>query len=547
MAGPLSEAFQNAVWRHLLSLPGNGTAISYLRQAAQAQPEVLQAWDELQKNLKSEGWKKATGVKMVLAARPDLFELTVNERGEPYVVLTEGAATIYPEDTDPDRILGLSPGCNQEVQDMEGLPDNMEEQPILEEQTTVEGQPIEEDSLEEQQLEEMHREIMEGLTRPIEEEEVETTHQEPADIDAAGTSLEEVLQANGQETHEDTDEAATPKARVVMAPGSKPPGPWSGANVMNQVPKAGGPWLPGRLEHKRPPEQQQGPAAKVQKGASKVKNKSGTRGPPTWTPELAAEQEQQRIDASKDEQNKRSRMVWCLYEALLNMLDVGESASVSQLGADHKVAAIKQDPLFKNKKLLDIVRMYPAVFTVEPDAKTGFKIGVANDAISALPEADEEYAKEMAKRDELAKLLPVRILESEVVTPLDKMQALRIEIMHALHRRDGRCSIQELGQDAKLQYRKNSSVHGRSLKEFMAFFPSNFTLVTSEQEGLMVEQGSYDVNDTSMMNRVLMYCQRSWGNSSWSSGWRGVQPRSAPLGKPSNSPPRVVPSRFPES
>jgi len=206
-----------------------------------------------------------------------------------------------------------------------------------------------------------------------------------------------------------------------------------------------------------------------------------------WTPEM-----QMKKDSEK---SKESALAWALYKAV--EMHGGQNVTLSQLGSDFKVAELKKDPHFKNWRLLDILKEYEAVFeiTIAPQAAGGMYVKLQPGAEAALPDADKRV-EQVSEED----FLPERIENPRIM--LDKVQALRIELLHALHRRGGKCAIQELGQEPRLQEKKKLVHQAKKLVDWVKVFPENF-LVESDGQQMVVEILSKDVSDTRMIDRAI--------------------------------------------
>jgi len=207
-----------------------------------------------------------------------------------------------------------------------------------------------------------------------------------------------------------------------------------------------------------------------------------------WTPEMQEKQE--------SDKKKQNRLAWALYEAV--EMHAGQNVTLSQLGSDFKVAELKKDPHFKNWRLLDILKAYEDVFELIPSeaAAGGMIVKLQPGAEAALPDA-ETRAEEV--RDEML-TLPDRIDNPK--NSVDKVQALRIELLHALKRRGGKCAIQELGQEPRLQEKKKLLHQAKKLVDWVKIFPNNF-LLTSDGQQMVVEVISADVSDTKMIERAV--------------------------------------------
>merc|ERR1712183_483956 len=114
---------------------------------------------------------------------------------------------------------------------------------------------------------------------------------------------------------------------------------------------------------------------------------------------------------------------------------------------------------------------------------------------------DAELCLEQTLKDETLSLyLPVRIEEPK--NNRDRMQALRIELVHALSRRGSRVPLQELGQEPRVQQRKQGLHQAKKLIDFIRVFPANFNIVADDTQ-MMVELASTDVSDMGMIDGLI--------------------------------------------
>lgn len=207
-----------------------------------------------------------------------------------------------------------------------------------------------------------------------------------------------------------------------------------------------------------------------------------------WTPEL-----QEKKDS---ERSKESSMAWALYKAV--EMQGAQNVTLSQLGSDCKVAELKKDMHFRNWRLLDILREYEDVFELTPSAAAagGMLVRLQPGAEAALPDAD-------TRADEVsddALLLPERIDNPR--SSIEKVQALRIELLHAVHRRGGKCAIQELGQEPRLQEKKKLVHQAKKLVDWVKVFPDNFEITSDGQQNI-VELVSTDVKDMRVIEKII--------------------------------------------
>mmetsp|Transcript_117900 Transcript_117900/g.294075 ORF Transcript_117900/g.294075 Transcript_117900/m.294075 type:complete len:518 (+) Transcript_117900:2-1555(+) len=207
-----------------------------------------------------------------------------------------------------------------------------------------------------------------------------------------------------------------------------------------------------------------------------------------WTPEMQRKKE--------SEKSKENALAWALYKAV--EMHGGQNVTLSQLGSDFKVAELKKDAHFKNWRLLDILKEYEDVFELTPSASAagGMIVRLQPGAEAALPDA--ESRAEQVNDESL--MLPDRIENPR--TMVEKVQAFRIELLHALQRRGGKCAIQELGQEPRLQEKKKLLHQAKKLVDWVKIFPSNFLLFSDGQQ-MVVEVLSADVSETRMIDRAI--------------------------------------------
>uniref|UniRef100_A0A7S1RZZ4 HTH OST-type domain-containing protein n=1 Tax=Alexandrium catenella TaxID=2925 RepID=A0A7S1RZZ4_ALECA len=239
-----------------------------------------------------------------------------------------------------------------------------------------------------------------------------------------------------------------------------------------------------------------GPAARRQRAfmyaagwRAKGRGKGGYFSDLVWTPTIQA--------AREGEKKKETEMARALFNSL-EMHHGGNSVTLSQIGSDFKVAQMKKDPMFKNIRLLDILRQYEDVFELTPDGLTGgWTVKLQPGAQAALPDAEAMLEQELRETD-LA--LPDRI--DNPAGPKEKMQALRVELLHALSRRGNRVPLQELGQEPRVQQRKQGLHQAKKLVDFIRLFPMNFRIVADDMQ-MIVETASPNVSDQSMIEQSI--------------------------------------------
>lgn len=208
-----------------------------------------------------------------------------------------------------------------------------------------------------------------------------------------------------------------------------------------------------------------------------------------WTPEIAAHNQEVK---TKDAQMARALFNACEFHG-------GQGVTVSQLGANFEVQQVKKDPQFRNHKLIDILRFHEDVFQLITDSAIGgFLVNLQPGAYAALPDA-ETYMCEMT--DPFEVLLPERIEDPR--SQGQRMQALRIEICHVLHKRGRTAQLNEIGQDQKIQKVKAGLPKALKLIEFIRLFPHNFTVTNGEGGSMDIALISEDVTDQSMIDRSI--------------------------------------------
>lgn len=260
-----------------------------------------------------------------------------------------------------------------------------------------------------------------------------------------------------------------------------------------------------------------------------------------WTPEL---QEQTDLEIRQE-----THLVWALFEAIQQR--GGTDVSVSMLGADFKVKQMKELNQFKALKLQDIFKQYDKVFQFKDmeETKLGSLVSIQPDGEASLPEPDEELSAVINANAEADLLLPSRIESPAGVQ--EKMQALRIELLYALSRRDNKASCTELGQDPRLQKCREGIAQAKQLQNFIKLFPANFGFVT-EDEIPQVSVLDYDVTDQSMIESSVASNQRAWdaNQARWGGGYNAQgQGKTIPgFNRPwdPNHKPTVVAARFPQ-
>jgi len=232
------------------------------------------------------------------------------------------------------------------------------------------------------------------------------------------------------------------------------------------------------------------PAAKA-----KAKGKNGYYMDLIWTPAIQAQK-----DKEKEKEDEFAQALYTAFE-----MQGSASVALSQLGADYKVAQLKKDIHFKNTRLLDILKQYDEIFELFPDGAGGWTVRLQPGAEAALPGGvgATSFAEECQA---MSAMLPERLDDPRNVK--EKMQALRIELLHALHRRGGKVPLQELGQEPRVQQRKTGLHQAKKLIDFLRVFPLNF-VIQADATQMIVEIGSLDVSDQNMIERSILTNQQT--------------------------------------
>jgi len=470
--GVLKDSLHLAVWQHLRTCPRSQTLLLSLNAPGVGPQSIRQAWSGLRENGKTEGIKKSTGLQAVLRERADLFLSHTNERGHLIIELTSIAQGLHPDDGLPPPGPAPAPALTaQHVPVPEGVP-ALENVPTLLDSDAAALAATSSSGT--------------GDLGSLLSDFSNVTEEQAADP-AFAAQFAEALKAVEEHGWSELNDAVT-----TLQAEAKTPGIISGnAPTMGEI-------LAWSTEGPVTKKQKVGTTYSVSgrgQGKGTTKGKNGFFMDIVWTPQLGARHE---MEQQKDAQLARS---------LFNACEIfgGKSVTLSQLGSDFNVSSIKKDPQFKNHKLIDIIRYHQDVFEVIPDpaGTGGFAVNLQPGAEAALPDA-ETYFIEMKEAD---LMLPERIEEPR--SQRDRMQALRVELIHALHRRGGSVALQELGQDQQVQKVKSSLNKGQKLIEFIRMFPGNFTVTTDNAGQMMVQVASTDVYDMSMVDHSIAKSQGS--------------------------------------
>mmetsp|Transcript_67472 Transcript_67472/g.135479 ORF Transcript_67472/g.135479 Transcript_67472/m.135479 type:complete len:366 (-) Transcript_67472:62-1159(-) len=204
---------------------------------------------------------------------------------------------------------------------------------------------------------------------------------------------------------------------------------------------------------------------------------------------------------SMEDRQKAIQLCCALWEATQEYGD--GKVTVSQLGSHFKVAAIKKEPCFNNMRLVDLIKRHVEIFELIPETGNvtgGWVVKLMPGAADHLP--DRTYARDVAAASQVDQGLPPRIEEP---VGMDQMlQALRIEVLHACHKRGMQAMLHDLGQEPKILKHKNGpGLHSRKLLELIKIFPQNFSVEDKGNGNFSIELISLDVDDISMIPEFM--------------------------------------------
>lgn len=248
-------------------------------------------------------------------------------------------------------------------------------------------------------------------------------------------------------------------------------------------------------------------------------------------PEPPSKRKKVEEDTGKQKEDEFARI---LYSALHLCATKGKFVSISKIGSDVRVMELRKDPQFEKKKLVDILHAYPNVFELEAEAppSSGWTVRLKEDAEIALPMRKAGEAAPMASGDVLPDpeeaLLPDKILEPEDMKA--RIQALRIELIHALQRRTGKADMGSLGMEPGVQKIRREMGRGRPLMEVIRIFPKNFQVEDTRGKKPQVKLCSKDVEDMAPLeNWMRKYRSPPRGeNGKRGRGKRGRSPPRSP-------------------
>eukprot|EP00927_Polykrikos_kofoidii_P079967 TRINITY_DN76820_c0_g1_i1.p1 TRINITY_DN76820_c0_g1~~TRINITY_DN76820_c0_g1_i1.p1 ORF type:complete len:517 (+),score=104.92 TRINITY_DN76820_c0_g1_i1:333-1883(+) len=225
-----------------------------------------------------------------------------------------------------------------------------------------------------------------------------------------------------------------------------------------------------------------------------------------WTPELAAKEDAR--------WKKECEMARSLFYAVENFRNARGEATLSQVGSDFKVSQLKKETFFKTVKLIDILKRHEDLFDlVESSTGEGVVVKLQSNAKEAL--SSMEGCDSLEDDYVLRALLPERIEDPQ--NARDRMQALRVELLHAIARRGAPVALQELGQEPRVQSRKQGLTQAKKLIDFLRLFPGNFLLTPMDPtagpagaNNVYVEVASVDVSDMSIIEKSIFRNQQEF-------------------------------------
>jgi len=176
--------------------------------------------------------------------------------------------------------------------------------------------------------------------------------------------------------------------------------------------------------------------------------------------------------------------------------------------------------LYSKYKLVELVRSFKDWFEVVPGtAGGGFSVQLVPGAQERLPACITRRGISTTQGipgfAQGAEALPEHIDDPK--TMVERLQALRIEIIHALAKRGNKVPVQDLGQDTQVQQAKQRLTQGKKLLDLVKVFPNNFKVnmeVVGGQSVASVELLNPDVADLDPVDKYILrtyQAQQSFG------------------------------------
>lgn len=194
------------------------------------------------------------------------------------------------------------------------------------------------------------------------------------------------------------------------------------------------------------------------------------------------------------------------HAAFKAMQDYGiTGCTLWQLRTNWKITELMKEPEFAGQRFVSILRRHGDIFHVEAEEHGkhvgSLRVRLQPRAESRLPGA-EKLAEEMIAQDAV---LPERTA-AEPASPQQVLQALRVELVHSLHKQDGLALLQDLGQEVKVvTFKKRFAVWNNkvSLLDVVKLFTENFWIDDSDANKITVSLVDYGVEDESMLEEYL--------------------------------------------
>eukprot|EP00929_Paragymnodinium_shiwhaense_P006292 TRINITY_DN10949_c0_g1_i1.p1 TRINITY_DN10949_c0_g1~~TRINITY_DN10949_c0_g1_i1.p1 ORF type:complete len:558 (-),score=88.63 TRINITY_DN10949_c0_g1_i1:134-1807(-) len=432
------------VWKFLLKQRDKSSLLSGINAPREGRHGVRAAWKDICDNRPAEGLKTKTGMRDVLYDRPDLFNI-FGPQQHASVQLTELALSVDPRD---------------------GLPAYASAEPEFEIGSTL--PPV----------------IPEGAGASF-IDEPESGDDDDGGSGAATSSggLMKPLQVGRVSSGGaglDSDQMAA--LASFLGDGEDEPKAEPKVGIQTTIKKIGKEKREIELTAKNIL-----PSAKWDFDFPALNARTGQYGDIVWTPQLGEEKR----NAEKKE--------WTMVKAVFDVIQLygGGPVQMTQACSHYKVQAVKKEPPFKTMKMVDFCKLYPQVIEILPEENgQGFLAKVVPGAKDHFPvdlDLGEEHGSEIMSN------LPKFILNAE--TPHDKIQALRIEIIHSLANRGSNLLLTDIGHDPRVQQAKREVSALKKVTEFIRMFPKNFRL--TEAPPMTVELISTDIEDTSAISEAL--------------------------------------------
>lgn len=189
-------------------------------------------------------------------------------------------------------------------------------------------------------------------------------------------------------------------------------------------------------------------------------------------------------ELSGDEREKHVYLCKCLAEAILEYDRGGSGVIVSNLGTHPKVQEAKKQDCFNKMRLSEIIDANSDLFDVDKaDTAQGKWLIKLNEG------AVEKVGAEAPDTSDL----PEPIEESH--DKAEALQAVRIEMIHALSKRGGSAQLNDIGQEPNLNGHRMKWFKKAKFVDIVHMFPTNFTATDQGHGNFMIELLSTDVSD----------------------------------------------------